>query len=151
MTERVTNAEGLAGREASWQALVGLTWSFDLTALAGIRSQDAAADVARAQEQRVRLAARDDIHRAWRTVQTDIARSRSARVQAEVSARAAKLALDRYQAGTATQLDLLQAQRDAFAADAARIQADADLVNARAQLRIAAGESLLEPAARRAP
>ena len=34
-------------------------------------------------------------------------------------------------------------------ADAARIQADADLVNARAQLRIAAGESLLEPAAPR--
>jgi len=38
----------------------------------------------------------------------------------------------------------LQAQRDAFAAEVARIQADADLVNARAQLRLAAGKSLLE-------
>lgn len=143
VTERVTNAEGLAGREAWWQAVVGLTWTFDLTTLAAIRAQEAAADAARAQEQRARLAVRDDIHRTWMAVRTDIARSRSARVQAEVSARAAALALERYEAGAATQLDLLQAQRDAFAAEAARIQADADLVNARSQLRLASGADLL--------
>lgn len=79
------------------------------------------------------------------SVRTNIARSRSARVQAQVSARAADLARNRYEAGEGTQLDLLQAQRDAFGADAGRIQADADLLNARAQLRVAAGESLLEP------
>jgi outer membrane protein TolC len=151
VTERVTNAEGLAGQDAYWQAVVGLTWSFDLTTLAGIRAQEAAADGARAREQRARLAARDDIHRAWTSVRTNIARSRSARVQAEVSGRAAQLALERYQAGAAPQLDLLQAQRDAFAADAARIQADADLVNSRAQLRLAAGESLLGHPARGMP
>jgi len=151
VTERASNVKGFSGREESWQGMVGLTWSFDLTTVAGIRSQEAAADAARAQEQRARLAARDDVHRAWMTVATAIARSRSARVEAEVSARASALALERYQAGTATQLDLLQAQRDAFAADAARIQADADLVNARAQLRVASGESLLAGAAERAP
>lgn len=151
VTERVTDAAGLTGRESYWQGVVALTWSFDLTTLASIRSQEAAADAARAREQRTRLAARDDVHRAWMTVGTNIARSRSARVQAEVSARAASMALDRYQVGEGTQLDLLQAQRDGFAADAARIQADADLVNSRAQLRIAAGESLLEPPARGAP
>jgi outer membrane protein TolC len=144
VTERVTNAEGLAGRDAYWQAVLGLTWSFDLTTIADIRAREAAAEGARAREQRARLAARDDIHRAWTTVRTNIARSRSARVQAEVSSRAAELALERYQAGSSAQLDLLQAQRDAFAADAARIQADADLVNSRAQLRVAAGQSLLE-------
>jgi outer membrane protein TolC len=143
-TEHTTDAQGLVGRDAYWQAVVALSWSFDLTTLAGIRVQDAAAAGARAREQRTRLAVHDDIHRAWMTVRTTIARSRSARVQAEVSTRAAQLALDRYDAGAATQLDLLQAQRDAFAADAARIQADADLVNARAQLRLTAGESLLE-------
>jgi len=148
VTERVTNAEGLAGRDAYWQAVAGLTWSFDLTTLAGIRAQDAVADGARAREHRARLAARDAIHGAWMSVRTNIARSRSARVQAEVSARAADLALDRYEVGEATQLDVLQAQRDAFAADAARIQADADLVNSRAQLRVAAGQSLLEAASR---
>ncbi|WP_242336776.1 MULTISPECIES: TolC family protein [Anaeromyxobacter] len=151
LTERVTSAEGLAGRDASWQAVVGLSWSLDLTTFAGIRAQDAAADVARAREQRARLAAHDDIHRAWSTVRSQIARSRSARVQSEVSARASELALERYRAGAATQIDLLQAQRDAFGADAARIQADADLVNARAQLRLAAGESLLEPPGGGAP
>ncbi len=150
-TERTTNAKGFAPSDTSWQGVVALTWSFDLTTLANIRSQEAAADAARAREQRARLAARDDIHQAWMTVQTGIARSRSARVQAEVSARASQLALESYRAGTATQLDLLQAQRDAFAADAARIQADADLVNSRAQLRLAAGESLLAGAGGRAP
>ena len=151
VTERVTSAEGLAGRDATWQAIVGLSWSVDLTTFASIRAQDAAADAARAREERARLAARDDVHRAWETIRSQIARSRSARVQAAVSARASELALDRYQAGAATQLDLLQAQRDAFGADAARIQADADLVNARAQLRVAAGRSLLERPAKETP
>jgi outer membrane protein TolC len=144
VTERATNAEGLGGRETSWQAVVGFSWTFDLTTLAGIRAQDAVADGARAREHRTRLAARDAIHARWMSVRTNIARSRSARVQAEVSARAAALALARYEAGEASQLDALQAQRDAFAADAARIQADADLVDSRAQLRLAAGRSLLE-------
>jgi outer membrane protein TolC len=85
-------------------------------------------------------------------VRTAIARSRSARVEAEVSARAAQLAQDRYEAGTSSQLELLQAQRDAFSAAAARIQADADVVNSRAQLRLAAGQSLAgRPADGRAP
>lgn len=140
--EQVSDFTGLAGHDRYWQATVALTWSFDLTTLAAIRAQDAAADAARAREQRARLAARDDIHRAWLSVATSIARSRSARVEAEVSDRAARLAQDRYEAGTAAQLDLLQAQRDAFSAAAARIQADADVVNSRAQLRLAAGQSL---------
>jgi outer membrane protein TolC len=143
VTQRWTDAEGFAGREAWWTAVVGLTWNFDLSTIGNIRAQDAAAQAARAREQRVRLAARDEIHRNWVAVRTNIARGRSARVQAEVSARAAQRALNRYQVGEAAQLDLLQAQRDAFAAEAARIQAYADLVNSRAQLRLAAGESLL--------
>jgi outer membrane protein TolC len=142
VTEQVTDFKGLTGHEQYWTATAALSWSFDVTMLSAIRSQDAAAEAARAREQRARLAARDDIHRTWLSVGTSIARSRSARVEAEVSDRAARLAQDRYQAGTSAQLDLLQAQRDAFAAAAARIQADADVVNSRAQLRLAAGQSL---------
>jgi outer membrane protein TolC len=151
LTGYATDAEGLAGRDRWWQGVVALTWRFDLTTVAAIRAQQAAADGARAREERTRLAARDAIHAAWQAVRTDLARSRSARIQAEVSARAAALALERYDAGEATQLDLLQAQRDAFAADAARIQADADLVNARGQLRIASGESLVAEAGTNEP
>ena len=151
VTEQVNNFAGLAGRSLFWQAGLGVGWSLDLTNWANIRAQSAAAAGARAREQRARRAARDGIYRAWMTVRTNIARSQSARTQAEVSARAAGLAQSRYEVGEGTQLDLLQAQRDAFAADAGRIQADADLLNSRAQLRISAGQSLLEPSARRAP
>ena len=41
--------------------------------------------------------------------------------------------------GAATQLDVTQAQRDAFLASASQIQADFDLAYARAALRLAAG------------
>ncbi|GEJ56721.1 TolC family protein [Anaeromyxobacter diazotrophicus] len=145
LAEHGTNAPGLVpGHTWSYQGVLALTWSFDGSTLAGIRAEDARLAVASAREERTRLAVHDAIHRAWSTVQTDLARSRSARAQAEVSARAAGLARDRYRVGASTQLDLLQAQRDAFAADVNRIQADADLVNGRAQLRLAAGRSLLD-------
>lgn len=138
-TESATNAAGFAGHNWAWQAGVGFAWQLDLTSFANIRSQDAAAEVARAREQRARLASRDAIHRYWNTVHADIANSRSARAQAKASEHAARLAEDRYEVGAATQLDLLQAQRDAYSADVARIQSDADLANARMQLRLAAG------------
>jgi len=138
-TESAANTPGFAGRNYYWQTGVGFTWQLDLTTFASIRAQVAEADAARAREQRARLAARDAIHRYWNTVGADIANSRSARAQAKASENAARLAQDRYEVGAATQLDLLQAQRDAYSADVARIQADADLANARTQLRLAAG------------
>lgn len=142
-SERATNASGFSGHELSYQGVVAVSWSFDLTTLPAIRAQDALSAAAAARAERTRRAARDAIFRSWSTVHTSIARSRSARAELEASARAAELARDRYAVGAATQLDLLQAQRDAFSADVARVQADADLANARAQLRIAAGQSLL--------
>jgi outer membrane protein TolC len=142
--EHRTNAPGLLGHDWSYQALLALSWSFDFSTLPAIRAEEARVAAAVAREERTRLAVHDAIHRAWNTVQTDLARSRSARAQAQVSARAADLARDRYRVGAGTQLDLLQAQRDAFAAEVNGIQADADLANARAQLSLAAGRSLLD-------
>jgi outer membrane protein TolC len=147
-TEHGTTAPGFVGREWSWQTMLGFTWTFDLTSVASIRSQDASAEAARSRELRTRLTARDAIYQQWETVASDIARSRSARAGQAAAAHAAEQARNRYRTGTVTQLDLLQAQRDAFAANVTRIQADADLVNARAQLRLAAGRPLLERAAR---
>lgn len=141
--EHGTNAPGLLGHDWSYQGLLALTWTLDFTTLPLIRAEDARTGAAAAREERTRLAVHDAIHRAWSSVQTGIARSRSARAQQEVSGRAADLARERYRVGAGTQLDLLTAQRDAFAADVNRIQADADLVNVRAQLRLAAGRSLL--------
>jgi outer membrane protein TolC len=142
-TERGTNAPGFTGHNWSYQAGLTLTWSLDLTNFADVRAQDAAANAARARELRTTLSANDAIHREWNTVAAGIARSRSARTGREAAVHAAVQARERYRAGTITQLDLLQAQRDAFNAEVSRIQADADLVNARAQLRLSSGHSLV--------
>ena len=149
LTEHGTNAPGLAGRDWSYQAGLTLTWSFDLTNIADIRARNAAVEAARARELRTRLSAGDAIHREWNTVVAGIARSRSARAGREAAAHASAQARDRYRAGTITQLDLLQAQRDAFNADVSRIQADADLVNARVQLRLSSGQSLIADSGRK--
>jgi outer membrane protein TolC len=139
-----TSVAGLTATHAfQWQLIVALNWQLDFTTFANLHLQDATTQVARIREQRARLAAGDNIHREWATVQAGIVRSKSARSGQEAAAHAASQAHDRYEAGTITQLDLLQAQRDAFTADVTRIQADADLVNARAQLKLASGTSLL--------
>ena len=139
-TERFTNATGFAGGHNHYYlATLNLIWNFDLTTVGNIQVAEAQEQLGNARELRARLQAHDDIHNTWNMVQSNIARSRSARAQSKASADASAWAKDRYTAGVATQLDLLQAQRDAFQADANRIQADADLVNARAQLRYASG------------
>ena len=58
-----------------------------------------------------------------RRVEAGIVKSKAARAQSEASAHAAELAADRYSAGAATQLDVTQAQRDAFLAEASAVLA----------------------------
>jgi outer membrane protein TolC len=137
--EHGTNASSFIGQAWSYSAIATLNWQLDFTSFATIHAQDAAAAAARAREERTRLQIRDAIHRSWATVDTAIAQSRSARAQQQASTHASQLALARYEAGAATQLELLQAQRDALSADVARIQADANLANSRLQLRLASG------------
>ena len=142
--ETGSNAPGFVGHDWSYQAGVTLTWSLDLTTFANIRRQDARAEAERARELRTSLSSGDAIHQQWNTVAAGIARSRAARAGREAAFEAAAQAHTRYAVGNVTQLDLLQAQRDAFIADVNRIQADAELANARAQLRLASGRSLVE-------
>ena len=142
-TERFTNATAFTnGHEALWLAALNLRWELDLTKFADIHAAEAQHAAVQQQERKAQLEVNDNVHRAWHTVLANIARSRSARVQAEVSKEAATLAQDRYRVGSTTQLDLLQAQRDAFGADVTRIQADADLVNSRLQLQVIAGRRI---------
>ena len=142
--ETGSNAPGFVGHDWSYQAGATLTWSLDLTTFANIRRQDARADAERARELRTSLFWGDAIHQQWNTVVAGIARSRAARAGRQAAFEAAAQAQIRYAVGNVTQLDLLQAQRDAFIADVNRIQADAELANARAQLRLASGRSLVE-------
>ena len=79
-------------------------------------------------------------------MQSSIEKARSARAQVQAETAAAQLARDRFGGGLATQLDVLQAEQDLFKAEVARIQADADLVYARAALRLdAAGPEGMKP------
>jgi len=142
VSERYTNAVGfLNGHHEAYTATLSLIWAVDFATAPGIRARNADAAAARAREEQAQLAVGDAIFRAWSTIDADIARSRSARTQAAVSTRAAEVARTRYQSGVGTQLELIQADRDAFATEAGRIQADADLLNARRQLRLAAGDA----------
>ncbi len=141
-SEHVSNAAGFVGSNSSYFYQLALNWNFDFTNIANIRAAQAASEAARARELRSRLAAGDEISRDWNSVRAAIARSQSARVEVKTSQHAADLAFDRYRAGASTQLELLQAQRDAFSAEVSRIQADADLANSRAQLRLSVGQSL---------
>ena len=141
VSERYTNATGfLGGHHDAFTAGLSLVWALDFATVPAIRARDAETAAARAREAQAQLEIGDAIFRAWSTVEADIARSRSARVQATVSVRAADIARARYRSGAGTQLDMIQADRDAFTAQAARIQADANLLNARRQLRLLAGE-----------
>jgi outer membrane protein TolC len=66
-------------------------------------------------------------------------KSRSARAQAASATLAAEVARVRYAAGASTHLELVQAERDLLDAEAARVQADANLAYSRVALRLAAG------------
>lgn len=139
--EHFTNATGFSGRSAFYTLQLVAQIRFDYALLAQSRAQSFAADASGVRSERTVRSLQDATYEAYRRVETGIVKSRSARAQATAAARASTLSLERYAAGVATQLDVTQAQRDAFLADAARIQADADLSAARAQLRLSVGQA----------
>ncbi len=64
-------------------------------------------------------------------------------MEADSSREALELTQDQFKTGTATALDLSQAERDAFTAEVNRVQADSDLATALLSLQKASGEPLL--------
>jgi outer membrane protein TolC len=138
--ERITNATGFTGRTSSYMVQAMLSWRLDYGTYGAAQAQASAADVQKVRAERARRGVEDDIFGAWERVRTAIVKSESARAQANAAVRAEELALARYQSGALTQLDVTQSQRDAFQAQASRIQADADLLYSRVLLRLAAGK-----------
>ncbi len=150
-TQRFTNAVGFADRAAIFTANVALTWRLDASSLSATDAQAAQAEVTDVRRRRTSQAHDDTVHDAWNLVRAQIASLRAARAEATSAALAARLARDRYAAGTALQIDALEAERRSFQAEVARIQADGDLRVARASLRAASGTSIAgsTPAARK--
>lgn len=144
--ERISNAASFGGQNAYYTLTANATWRFDLSLLPAISAQDAAVAAARAREEKTTRSAEDAVHDAWQRVHAGIAKSRAARAQAAAASAAAKLAEDRYASGAATQLEVIEAQRDAFTAEALRVTADAGLGASRLLLRINAGRPVAETA-----
>ncbi len=142
--ERLTNATGFAGRVSVYSVQAVLSWRLDYSSYASARAAAAATELEQIRTEQARRNVEDTIYEAYRRVEAGIAKSTAARAQAEAARHAAELSLDRYQAGALTQLDVTQSQRELFQAQAARIQADADLAFARIVLRVVAGRPATE-------
>jgi outer membrane protein TolC len=143
-TEHITNADAFTlGHPAAYAVGAVLNWNVDfaLSPTAGVQREAHA--IAEVHQDRSRLAVGDEIHQAWWTVHSDIVSVRAAIARSQAAHLVADLARDRYQKGVGTQLEAIQALRDATAADVGRIQADGSLAAARAVLRLATGTSLL--------
>jgi outer membrane protein TolC len=138
--ERLTNATGfLNGKNNAYTFTFTLLWRLDLPTIAGIKAASQQAELVRLRSERARLVVHDQIHDDWERVKAGIAKSRAAHAQAQAAALAAQYANERYAGGAGTQLDVIQAQRDAYGAEVGRIQADADLRFSRALLHLDAG------------
>jgi outer membrane protein len=140
--DRLTNATGFVGKTASYTLTLTAAWRFDFSLSPAQKAQEATLEGARAREEKSRRGADDQIHEAWHRVHAGLARGRAARAQAAAAEQASRLAAERYAAGATTQLEVIQAQRDAFSARVSLVQADADLAVARVLLRLSAGRPL---------
>lgn len=138
-TERLTNATGLQGRSNSWGAGVGLVWRLDTATFYGFQAADSSAAVARLASERQKLASRDQVHADYERLTAAIEKVSAAQAQVEAAQRAAQVARDRYAVGAATQIDVIQSERDLFTAEVNQIQARTELVSSRVSLRISAG------------
>lgn len=140
--ERFTNATGFIGQPAIFTLQAVLGWRLDWGTYAQSKAQGAALEAQTIRQERTQRGTEDAIFEAYQRVQTGIAKSRSTQAQADAAQKASELASERYQAGAATQLDVTQAQRDAFVANVAKVRADADLAFARVQLVALTGRPL---------
>lgn len=140
-SEQITNASGFSGQSASWRVGLELDWLL-------LEVGDRASDLRRARSARVvaeanlelaRNNVRDEVHGAWLAAEAAAAKVTAARRGAEVGLAAAEDVRARFQAGTATQLEVIQAERDALDAEVRRIRAEGEDAVARLALTRAAG------------
>jgi outer membrane protein TolC len=138
-TERFTNATGFSGRDATYNAGMTLTWRLDVPTFMAYGSVRAAEATAELLAEKARLQARDQVHADWQRFTAALRKIESARAQVDAARRASEVAKDRYAAGASTQVDVIQSDRDLFAAEVGQIQARTELAVARASLHLSAG------------
>ena len=141
-TQRFTNATGFQGQAALYNAGLTFNWRLDVPAVAGMRALRAGQETALIAAERARRAAADQLHGDWHKTRAALKKVAAARAQVTAARRASSLAHERNLAGVATQLDVIQSERDLFTAEVSDIQARAELASARALLALSSGEPL---------
>lgn len=147
-TQRFTNASGFQNAPAQASGGVTFNWRLDLVGVNAWRVQRANGELARIAADRARRAAEDQLHSDFFNLRAAVKKVSSARSQVAAARRAADLARERSAAGVATQFDVIQAERDLFAAEVSEVEADAEAATARAQLTLSAGNPLAAEVAR---
>ncbi|MEW5738510.1 MAG: TolC family protein [Myxococcota bacterium] len=138
-TERFTNATGFQGSPTLYNLGITFAWRLDVPMFQNMAVQSHLEQTARLGALKLRLFARDTILADWQRFNAALVKIDAARAQVNAAQRAAQVARDRYNAGAATQLDLIAAERDLFGAEVNLIQARGELAQARLVLRISAG------------
>jgi outer membrane protein TolC len=141
-TERLTNAASFTGKATSYALGATVTWRLDVPTFFGIAGADANSNMAALQGERARLNAKDQIHGDWQQLNSALIKVEAAQAQVEAAQRAAQVSRDRYEVGAATQIDVIQAERDLFSAEVGQIQARTTLATARASLRLSSGQPI---------
>lgn len=139
---RWSSSAGFGGQKDTYYVGLSATWALDFIKPARIGTADAGLDIARVRSERAEQQATTALLDARERVETSRVRVEATLAARAASERAAQDAQARYDNGTATQLDLIAAQRDAFQANVAVIQAAATLHATRAALRVRSGEPL---------
>ncbi len=129
--ERITNASGF-GPSALWAVGLSATFTLDFLRPAQIGTRERQLELAELRRERSVELAHTRVVEAGARVRGGIARVRAARAQEGAARRARDVAISRLEATLGSQLDVLVAERDLYAAEGARIQAEGDLAVARA-------------------
>ena len=139
--EHVTNAAGFTGQSSIFTFTLNALWRLDFSIAPQVAAKTAAVHAAEAREDKARRAADDAIYQAWHMTRVNIEKARAARAQVKAATLAQDLARERYKNGVATQLEVVQAQRDFFSAAVSQVQADFNLQYSRALLRLVSRHS----------
>lgn len=138
-TQRLTNATGFQNQAATWNLGLSLSWRLDASMVQEWTVADASRSVAALTAERSRLQAVDTLFAANARLEASRSKVRSALAQADASRRAAQVAAERALAGSATQIDVITAERDLFSAEVSLISARTDCASLQAAARVAAG------------
>jgi len=142
--EHLANYGGFIGHEGYWTLGLNLSWVIDPVGThASLHLADATLTEDEARLNQTLDTVRDDVHSAWLLVVADQSHVEETKAEVSSAREALKLTQEQFAAGTATSLDLSQAERDAFSAEANAAQSASDFAAALLSLQKASGVPLI--------